>query len=735
MKKIVNLVVALLSIFVLYGCATNKDIQTLQVPTNVKINEEGLITWDEVNNATTYVVTINGETYIASTNSFQVKNINENFSFTVRAEAVGYKTSSETESIEYIGKAVAEINKIYEYTLSITIGNREDADDVEAYDKNNQLIKEACTIAYEHGVTYEIASSIVNIILDESVNNKDNIPGFIASLVLNFVGLNNDQVVGLVYYGDYVTQVKLNSLATSFAGSEIETALQGINELLVRNDYEIADALANIIIQCLKVYRQGTVQVLPKLQKLLGSSNNQEIAYNAVQLKEAIVKVLLDNVVSNEDLAVVLDFAKDAVLVAAPIVSSLVTDNEKLANVIAQVVEVMKGIDSLEVAGAITDLYKAFLNSLDYITEDLVAKALEYEDTRQIIGYIVLQGIKNIIPEITITSDDLKLVIDLIWYEVGVIIPDLKDVSLMDIINISEEKYNELLGTVAKLFNDDYKAFRDFITSDETIKAIVEALKFRVVEGKLSPDQSVSVKIEEVANDKILSKVFEKYGISSVDELVVGKTYKILGVHKFGESFITIKSYSVTITNISSEEVTYYYENVAYTVENIDSLLPILDKMIELFETESITTIENLKAIIKVVVDVDFVSDETIKSILTVITNFKEEDIKVLIKDLATLTKSLVSFIKEVGVEEFINDMINGDIQAIFPFFNEENIATIKLLANDLATTLDNAKAFPMNYVFGEGDNSFTLTFESKDEFIETMNQFIEKLESLNRAE
>lgn len=735
MKKIVNLVVALLSIFVLYGCATNKDIQTLQVPTNVKINEEGLITWDEVNNATTYVVTINGETYIASTNSFQVKNINENFSFTVRAEAVGYKTSSETESIEYIGKAVAEINKIYEYTLSITIGNREDADDVEAYDKNNQLIKEACTIAYEHGVTYEIASSIVNIILDESVNNKDNIPGFIASLVLNFVGLNNDQVVGLVYYGDYVTQVKLNSLATSFAGSEIETALQGINELLVRNDYEIADALANIIIQCLKVYRQGTVQVLPKLQKLLGSSNNQEIAYNAVQLKEAIVKVLLDNVVSNEDLTVVLDFAKDAVLVAAPIVSSLVTDNEKLANVIAQVVEVMKGIDSLEVAGAITDLYKAFLNSLDYITEDLVAKALEYEDTRQIIGYIVLQGIKNIIPEITITSDDLKLVIDLIWYEVGVIIPDLKDVSLMDIINISEEKYNELLGTVAKLFNDDYKAFRDFITSDETIKAIVEALKFRVVEGKLSPDQSVSVKIEEVANDKILSKVFEKYGISSVDELVVGKTYKILGVHKFGESFITIKSYSVTITNISSEEVTYYYENVAYTVENIDSLLPILDKMIELFETESITTIENLKAIIKVVVDVDFVSDETIKSILTVITNFKEEDIKVLIKDLATLTKSLVSFVKEVGVEEFINDMINGDIQAIFPFFNEENIATIKLLANDLATTLDNAKAFPMNYVFGEGDNSFTLTFESKDEFIETMNQFIEMLESLNRAE
>ena len=713
MKKIVNLVVALLSIFVLYGCATNKDIQTLQVPTNVKINEEGLITWDEVNNATTYVVTINGETYIASTNSFQVKNINENFSFTVRAEAVGYKTSSETESIEYIGKAVAEINKIYEYTLSITIGNREDADDVEAYDKNNQLIKEACTIAYEHGVTYEIASSIVNIILDESVNNKDNIPGFIASLVLNFVGLNNDQVVGLVYYGDYVTQVKLNSLATNFAGSEIETALQGINELLVRNDYEIADALANIIIQCLKVYRQGTVQVLPKLQKLLGSSNNQEIAYNAVQLKEAIVKVLLDNVVSNEDLAVVLDFA----------------------NVIAQIVEVMESIDSLEVAGAITDLYKAFLNSLDYITEDLVAKALEYEDTRQIIGYIVLQGIKNIIPEITITSDDLKIVIDLIWYEVGVIIPDLKDVSLMDIINISEEKYNELLGTVAKLFNDDYKAFRDFITSDETIKAIVEALKFRVVEGKLSPDQSVSVKIEEVANDEILSKVFEKYGISSVDELVVGKTYKILGVHKFGESFITIKSYSVTITNISSEEVTYYYENVAYTVENIDSLLPILDKMIELFETESITTIENLKAIIKVVVDVDFVSDETIKSILTVITNFKEEDIKVLIKDLATLTKSLVSFVKEVGVEEFINDMINGDIQAIFPFFNEENIATIKLLANDLATMLDNAKAFPMNYVFGEGDNSFTLTFESKDEFIETMNQFIEKLESLNRAE
>ena len=58
MKKIISLFLVLIAIVTLVSCNDNKILST---PTNISLSEQGLISWDPVANATSYVVLINGE--------------------------------------------------------------------------------------------------------------------------------------------------------------------------------------------------------------------------------------------------------------------------------------------------------------------------------------------------------------------------------------------------------------------------------------------------------------------------------------------------------------------------------------------------------------------------------------------------------------------------------------------------------------------------------------------------
>ena len=71
-KKILIIFILAIIILSLVGCgkSPDKDNNTLQAPTNVKIENE-LITWDKVKKATSYEVIINDEVNIVNTNEFQ----------------------------------------------------------------------------------------------------------------------------------------------------------------------------------------------------------------------------------------------------------------------------------------------------------------------------------------------------------------------------------------------------------------------------------------------------------------------------------------------------------------------------------------------------------------------------------------------------------------------------------------------------------------------------------------
>ena len=90
MKKIINLTVLCLVILIVFTGCGNKKLDT---PTNVVLSDTGLLSWDAVENAESYTVTINDETYTTKTNYYQVESLSIDFTYSVTANAKGYESS------------------------------------------------------------------------------------------------------------------------------------------------------------------------------------------------------------------------------------------------------------------------------------------------------------------------------------------------------------------------------------------------------------------------------------------------------------------------------------------------------------------------------------------------------------------------------------------------------------------------------------------------------------------
>lgn len=91
MKRKLSLV--LMCVFLLIFLSDCGTSDVLATPQNVVISNTGLLTWDAVENAESYTVTIGDKTYSTPTNSYQVTSLNVDFTYSVVAEAKGYTSS------------------------------------------------------------------------------------------------------------------------------------------------------------------------------------------------------------------------------------------------------------------------------------------------------------------------------------------------------------------------------------------------------------------------------------------------------------------------------------------------------------------------------------------------------------------------------------------------------------------------------------------------------------------
>ena len=92
MKRIINLTVICLILLIAFsGCGKKEKI--LNTPNNVVLSDSGLLSWDAVENAESYTVTINDKTFTTKTTSYQVQSLSTDFTYSVTANAEGYTSS------------------------------------------------------------------------------------------------------------------------------------------------------------------------------------------------------------------------------------------------------------------------------------------------------------------------------------------------------------------------------------------------------------------------------------------------------------------------------------------------------------------------------------------------------------------------------------------------------------------------------------------------------------------
>lgn len=98
MKKIISIFLVLLAMFTLISC---DDEKVLNTPSNVTLSESGLITWDSVENATSYIILLNGESITVETPFYLVSNLKADFTYSIIACADGYTSSNPSDLLVY----------------------------------------------------------------------------------------------------------------------------------------------------------------------------------------------------------------------------------------------------------------------------------------------------------------------------------------------------------------------------------------------------------------------------------------------------------------------------------------------------------------------------------------------------------------------------------------------------------------------------------------------------------
>lgn len=123
MKKLVSVLLIIALALTAFGCDAlfGQGQKQLATPTGVTASDTGLISWQAVEGATGYKVTINGQTYTSTTTSYQVSSTENDFTYSIVATAEGYTDSLPTQTYTFEGKGITPPDQpVYNITVGIT---------------------------------------------------------------------------------------------------------------------------------------------------------------------------------------------------------------------------------------------------------------------------------------------------------------------------------------------------------------------------------------------------------------------------------------------------------------------------------------------------------------------------------------------------------------------------------------------------------------------------------------
>ena len=117
-KKIISALLIVVLSLTFLGCNNTTEKQ-LATPSGITVSQEGVITWQAVENATGYIVNINGTDYAVTTNSYTVSSVVNDFTYTVTATAEGYKNSPASSVQTFKGTGTKPQPPVYNITVGI----------------------------------------------------------------------------------------------------------------------------------------------------------------------------------------------------------------------------------------------------------------------------------------------------------------------------------------------------------------------------------------------------------------------------------------------------------------------------------------------------------------------------------------------------------------------------------------------------------------------------------------
>ena len=104
MRALIVLLCVLTAALFAVGCDKEKEsLPKLATPENLHVSDEGTITWDAVENATGYTLTLDGMPFTTTDTFYTPLYPDEGFTVCVTATAEGYESSAPTETIAFAG--------------------------------------------------------------------------------------------------------------------------------------------------------------------------------------------------------------------------------------------------------------------------------------------------------------------------------------------------------------------------------------------------------------------------------------------------------------------------------------------------------------------------------------------------------------------------------------------------------------------------------------------------------
>lgn len=581
MKRIFCLFIALIAIASLFSCQViDSGATQLDTVSNVVIDNEGLISWSPVSNATSYFVVINGQSYPTTNTFFQVANIKEDFDYYVVAQSTdkAYSQSLPSDTKRFVGTSAALKEELFQ-----TIVNYLQVDFTDFSAEFEEDLNEASNHAYYYDITADTVNSFVGTI-SEAKSTEELVYSIASSLSV----LSDKQITGItrfvvefasVLITEYSKQI--NVLSNDF--TSLYENLQQTKELLEKNDYQFADSLANIIISMLNVYKQGLLQVIPLVQHVT-SCTSEEIPQKIYDLKNAAINVLVNNAPNAEDVIVVLETILSAAQINVDLITSAIgSSNPKLEEVITEISGMIKELNIEELAATLTQVgysaFEAIFARIKAYSVEQLTKAFQCETLQQTILTIVLDLIGDInvdLPEIT--PDLIFSVIDLID-QLGLI--DMGGATIQEATNLDPQVFNQLVVYATDLLNALIAGANDVADIEDIKQLIINASGLGINISKYNSYNQLTIDMNDVKYCDFIDEI----GVG-VEELTPGM---ILEHYEIGDAvdvyFCVAKYY--TIIHIDETSVAYELYTVEHSFTNLEGAFELLKQFVSVYNNHS----------------------------------------------------------------------------------------------------------------------------------------------------